>query len=231
MNQMKFRALSFAVAIGLAGMTMVGCTTTSSSAEASGPTARAAMDQNVDATLQRLYKAAPGSQELVQRAAGVLVFPGVVGGSFVVGVDHGKGALREGGKTTGYYATTGGSIGFQAGGQSKAVVYVFNTNDALNKFKNSNGWSAGADATVAAGKIGANGSIDTETIKQPISSFVLTNVGLEAGASVGAAKISPAKLKIELIRTRSPSGSVCRYNAASLRRFFCPVCTCCKLRA
>ncbi|MFV0679818.1 YSC84-related protein [Ottowia sp.] len=194
MRQMKIHTLALAAALGVASLAMVGCTTTSSSAEAAGPSARAAMDKNVDATLQRLYTAAPGSKELVQRAAGVLVFPGIVGGSFVVGVDHGKGALREGGRTTGYYSTTGGSIGFQAGGQSKAVVYVFTTNDALQKFKASKGWSAGADATVAAGKVGANGSVDTETMKQPISSFVLTNTGLEVGAAVGAAKISPATL-------------------------------------
>ncbi len=59
------------------------------------------------------------------------------------------------------YSTTAGSIGFQAGGQSKAVIYVFNTREALEKFKNSKGWTAGVDATVAVGKIGANGSGST----------------------------------------------------------------------
>ena len=85
-------------------------------------------------------------------------------------------------------------LGFQAGGQSKAVIYVFNTGEALQKFKASNGWTAGADATVAVGKIGANGSVDTETMKQAVSSFILTNVGLEAGASVGAAKVTRISL-------------------------------------
>ena len=64
----------------------------------------------------------------------------------------------------------------------------------LDRFKNSNGWTAGADATVAVGKIGANGSVDTETMKQAVSSFILTNVGLEAGASVGAAKVTRISL-------------------------------------
>ncbi|MBP7456216.1 MAG: twin-arginine translocation pathway signal, partial [Ottowia sp.] len=72
--------------------------------------------------------------------------------------------------------------------------YVFNTGEALQKFKASNGWTAGADATVAVGKIGANGSVDTETMKQAVSSFILTNVGLEAGASVGAAKVTRISL-------------------------------------
>ena len=190
MKKMNLRSIGLAVALGLGSIAMVGCTTTPKGAEASGPTARAAMDRDVDATLSRLYSTVPGTREMVQRSAGVLVFPAVVGGSFVVGAEYGKGALREGGTTTGYYSTTAGSIGFQAGGQSKAVVYVFNTRDALNKFTASNGWTAGADATVAVGKVGANGSVDTQTIQQPVASFVLTNVGLEAGAAVGAAKIS-----------------------------------------
>lgn len=194
MKKMNLRSIGLAVALGLGSIAMVGCTTTPKGAEASGPTARAAIDRDVDATLSRLYSTVPGTREMVQRSAGVLVFPSVVGGSFVVGAEYGKGALREGGTTTGYYSTTAGSIGFQAGGQSKAVVYVFNTGEALQKFKASNGWTAGADATVAVGKIGANGSVDTETVKQAVSSFILTNVGLEAGASVGAAKVTRISL-------------------------------------
>ena len=194
MKKMNLRSIGLAVALGLGSIAMVGCTTTPKGAEASGPTARAAIDRDVDATLSRLYSTVPGTREMVQRSAGVLVFPSVVGGSFVVGAEYGKGALREGGTTTGYYSTTAGSIGFQAGGQSKAVIYVFNTGEALQKFKASNGWTAGADATVAVGKIGANGSVDTETMKQAVSSFILTNVGLEAGASVGAAKVTRISL-------------------------------------
>ena len=193
MKKMNLRSIGLAVALGLGSIAMVGCTTTPKGAEASGPTARAAIDREVDATLSRLYSTVPGTREMVQRAAGVLVFPSVVGGSFVVGAEYGKGALREGG-ITGYYSMTAGSIGFQAGGQSKAVIYVFNTGEALQKFKASNGWTAGADATVAVGKIGANGSVDTETMKQAVSSFILTNVGLEAGASVGAAKVTRISL-------------------------------------
>ena len=183
-----------AVLNAFGGIALVGCTTTPAGSEASGPSARSAMDKNVDATLSRLYTTVPGSREMLQRAAGVLVFPSVVGGSFVVGAEYGRGALREGGRTTGYDSTTAGSIGFQAGGQSKAVIYVFNTREALEKFKNSKGWTAGVDATVAVGKIGANGSVDTETMKQAVSSFILTNVGLEAGAAVGAAKITQISL-------------------------------------
>ena len=194
MNKLQLRSIGLAIAVGLGSVAMIGCTTTPPGSEASGPSERAAMEKNVDATLSRLYTTVPGSREMLQRAAGTLVFPSVVGGLFVVGAEYGRGALREGGRTTGYYSTTAGSIGFQAGGQSKAVIYVFNTREALEKFKNSKGWTAGVDATVAVGKIGANGSVDTETMRQAVSSFILTNVGLEAGAAVGAAKITQISL-------------------------------------
>ena len=143
-----------------------------------------------NAALERLYQTAPGSKEMVQRAKGVLIFPSVIGGSFVVGVEHGRGVLRVAGNNRGYYSTTGASIGWQAGGQSKAVIYVFNTQAALDKFLKSDGWSVGADATVAAGKIGANGSVDTTTAGAPVTSYVLTNAGLEAGVSLQGTKIT-----------------------------------------
>ena len=53
------------------------------------------------------------------RAKGVLIFPDVLSGSFIIGAEHGKGVLRVGGANAGYYSTTAGSIGFQAGAQSR----------------------------------------------------------------------------------------------------------------
>ncbi|KCV60574.1 hypothetical protein AZ14_2468, partial [Bordetella bronchiseptica 980] len=45
----------------------------------------------VDAALSKLYTASPQAKDLVQRARGVLVFPSVMGASFIVGGEHGKG--------------------------------------------------------------------------------------------------------------------------------------------
>ena len=100
------------------------------------------------------------------------------------------GVLRVGGANAGYYSTTAGSIGFQAGAQSKAMFVLFMTDEALNKFRNSNGWTVGADATVAVVNIGANGRIDTNTAQQPVVGFVLNNGGLMAGVSLEGTKIA-----------------------------------------
>ncbi|RSE78287.1 twin-arginine translocation pathway signal [Achromobacter denitrificans] len=175
-----------------AGLLFAGCTTTppSKPSAAAKTDTREALDSAANATLDKLYEAAPSSRELVARARGVLVFPDVLSGSFIVGAEHGKGVLLVGQTAVGYYHTTSGSIGFQAGAQSKAMVLLFMTDDALTKFRNSSGWTVGADATVAIVNIGANGRIDTNTAKQPIVGFVMNNGGLMAGVSLEGTKVS-----------------------------------------
>lgn len=194
MHSSMLRNFCTVAALAACSVAFVGCTTTRPDDRASSTSSRASIGAQVDASLSKLYDSVAGSRELVGRARGVLVLPSVVGGSFVVGADYGRGALRVGGRTQAYHSTTTGSIGFQAGAQSKAVIYLFNTQQALDKFLSSNGWTAGADGTVAAATIGANGRIDTNTIQQLVVSFVLTNVGLEAGVSLQGAKVTPIRL-------------------------------------
>ena len=194
MNTQKLRTLATVTAIAAAGALFAGCTTTRPGDSGTNTSSRASIDAQVDASLSKLYQTVPGSREMVAKSAGVLVFPSVVGASLGVGAEYGRGSLRTGGRTQAYYSTTAGSIGFQAGAQSKAVIYLFNTQEALTKFRNSKGWTAGADATVAVANIGANGSVDTNTVRQPVVGFVLTNVGLEAGVSISGAKISEISL-------------------------------------
>jgi lipid-binding SYLF domain-containing protein len=193
-TQNHLRTLALATAVALSSVAFVGCTTTKPSDRASAPSSRASIDAQVDASLSKLYDTVPGSRELVSKSRGVLVFPAVVGASLGIGAEYGRGALRTGGRTQAYYSTTAGSIGFQAGAQSKAVIYLFTTQESLDKFRNSKGWTAGADATVAVANIGANGSVDTNTIRQPVVGFVLTNVGLEAGVSLQGAKVTEIQL-------------------------------------
>jgi lipid-binding SYLF domain-containing protein len=43
---------------------------------------------------------------------------------------------------------------------------------------------------VAAGRVGANGNVDTTTTQAPVTSYVITNAGLEAGVSLQGTKIT-----------------------------------------
>ena len=66
--------------------------------------------------------------------------------------------------------------------------------EALKKFEGSSVWTAGADASVALLKVGANAQIDTETAKQPVIGFALTNAGLMANLSLDGTRIAPLNL-------------------------------------
>jgi lipid-binding SYLF domain-containing protein len=176
-----------------AGLSLAGCTTTPASSHASSEAnagLRQSIDADANATLERLYTTVNGSRELVEKARGVLVFPQVIAAGFWVGGQYGKGALRVGGQTSGYYSMTGASFGLQIGAQSKAIIILFMTQEALDKFTSSQGWAAGIDATVALIQVGANGNIDTSTATKPVEAFVLTNAGLMAGVSLEGTKIS-----------------------------------------
>lgn len=192
---MKYRhGAAAALAVTFAALAFTGCTTTFPKESATPAEQRSSINSNADQTMTRLYKSAPGSRSLVKQAKGVLIFPQVLNAGFIVGAHHGDGVLRVNGAESGYYSTTGGSIGFQAGAQSKAIVFLFMTQDALDKFRNSNGWTVGADATVAVANVGANGQVDTNTAKEPVVGFVLTNAGLMAGVSLQGTKINKLKL-------------------------------------
>jgi lipid-binding SYLF domain-containing protein len=195
MQRRNFMLKSTAV-LALGGLALAGCTTNRNSGaeEAAGAAdQRRSIDADVESTIQRLYATVGGSRELVAKARGVLVFPQVLQAGLIVGAQYGKGALRVGGSSVGYYSTTSGSFGLQAGAQSKALIFLFMTQDALDKFRNSDGWSAGADASVALVKMGANGVIDTTTATKPVEVIVLTNAGLMADVSLQGTKISRLK--------------------------------------
>ncbi|MFT3717248.1 MAG: YSC84-related protein [Pseudorhodoferax sp.] len=194
MRPASVRTLAGTALLAACSLAFVGCTTTRPEHTSTPASSRAAIDADVDAALSKLYANVPGSREMVAKSAGVLVFPSVISAALGVGAEYGRGALREGGRTVGYYSTTAGSVGWQAGAQSRAIIYVFSTQDALAKFRASKGWTVGADATVALATVGANGQVDSNTIRQPVVGYVLTNAGLEAGVALQGAKISQVNL-------------------------------------
>ena len=140
--------------------------------------------------LSRLYASTRGSRELVAKSRGVLVFPSVLAGGIGIGGEYGKGELLVDGKAVAFYSTSALTLGAQLGAQSKAIVVLFLTQDALDRFRRSDGWTAGVDASVALLKVGANGAVDTETEATSVIGFVFTNSGLMFDASIAGAKIS-----------------------------------------
>lgn len=131
---------------------------------------------------------------MANTSKGMLIFPSVVGGSLVIGAEYGRGALQVGGVTQRYHSIAEESLGPQVGAQSKAIIYLFTPQEALDKFLACKGWTVGFDATVALALISANGHIDKATMRAPVVGFVLANAGLEVGASIEGMKVTERQM-------------------------------------
>ena len=169
---------------GLLAIVVALCATTIASAAPS----KKDIDTKVDAALARFYKEVPRGSEIATTARGVLVFPNVVKAGFGIGGEYGTGALRIGGKTSGYYSTTAASVGLQIGAESKTIVLCFMTDEALAAFEKSNGFEVGVDGSVSVMDAGAG--LDTTTLKTPVLGFVFGRAGLMAKITLEGAKIS-----------------------------------------
>jgi lipid-binding SYLF domain-containing protein len=192
MNRRKLLAGGTSAA-ALSLLTTMGCTTTGSNS--GDPAARRnSIDAGADSALLRLYEQAAGSRELVSSARGTLVFPSVVSAGLVVGGTHGSGALRQAGRTSGYFSMTAASFGLLAGAQSKAVFILFMTQEAMGRFEASNGWTAGVDGSIALISVGANTGMNTRDVQQAIIGFVLTNAGFMADFSMNGTRIGRLNL-------------------------------------
>ena len=186
----------FSIAALAAATALAGCSTTASVTKPgdgdrpSTAESRHAVDASYQETLDRLYASDAGTRELVSKARGVLVFPRVISAGLVIGGAYGEGQLREHGRIDGYYRTTTGSVGWQIGAQSRALVFLFMTEDALERFKAGQGWSGGVDASVALLTVGANGKVDANAARAPTLAFVMTNAGIMAGATLEGTKVT-----------------------------------------
>ena len=187
---MERRTVMMAAAAAATGLTLMSACTTNQSAGDTAAQKKAEINTAADASLAMLYSSTPGSRELAAKSLGILVFPKIYAAGLGVGGEYGEGALRVGGTTVDYYRTSSVTFGWQAGAQSKALIMMFMTQEALDKFRNSKGWTAGADASVAVMRTGAQGTIDLASATAPVSAFALTNAGLMAGVTVDGTKVT-----------------------------------------
>jgi lipid-binding SYLF domain-containing protein len=127
------------------------------------------------------------------QAKAVLVMPNVTKAGFFAGGQYGEGALRVGGKTTGYYNLIAGSFGFTFGAEMMDIIIAFMTDDALNGFKKVKGWEIGVDGNVALITIGGGKRLDTTTLRDPIVGFVFDAKGLVVDLSLKGAKFTRIK--------------------------------------
>ena len=155
-----------------------------------GAATAAEIDSDVDSALQALYSSSPAAKEISRVAKGILVFPDIIKGGLIVGGQYGKGALREEGKTVGYYNTVAASYGLQAGVQKFGYALFFINQAALDHLKKSEGWEIGVGPSVVVVDAGLAKSLTTTTAKDDIYAFFFNQKGLMAGLGLQGSKIS-----------------------------------------
>ena len=78
----------------------------------------------------------------------------------------------------------------QFGAQFKTILIVFLDEEALTRFRKSEGWKVGVDGSVAVLAIGAGTSLDSSKLNQPIVGFILDQKGLMYNLTLEGSKIS-----------------------------------------
>ena len=123
-------------------------------------------------------------QSILSGASCVVVIPAYKKAAFIVGGDYGQGVATcrtgHGWSSPVFVQATGGSFGFQIGGQSTDLVLVAMNQGGLqhmlgDKFK------LGGDASVAAGPVGRNANADTDASLHAEFLAYSRNRGLFAG--------------------------------------------------
>jgi lipid-binding SYLF domain-containing protein len=157
---------------------------------------RSEIDRNVNQALITLYQTTPGAKLLADHAKGILVFPNVIKGGFIVAGQYGDGALRRRGKTAGYYRSLAASVGFQAGAQSYGYALFFMDNASLEYLQKSQGWELGTGPGIVVLDKGFEKNLSTTTLHKGVYAFVFNAKGLMGGIDIQGSKITqihPAK--------------------------------------
>jgi lipid-binding SYLF domain-containing protein len=150
----------------------------------------AEIDAGVVAARDQCAAQIPACKAAAEKAQGMLVFPEVTKAAVGVGGSYGEGALIVGDRTEGYYSATSASIGLQLGAQTSAQIIMFMTAEALDEFRNSSGWEAGANAQVAMIDEGKAADIESVLRSTPVVAFLFGQKGLMGDLSVEGSKIT-----------------------------------------
>jgi len=148
------------------------------------------IDRDVKNALEELYADSASAKTLGEKAKGILVFPSIVKGGFLVGGQYGEGAFLKNRRTSGYYKTVQISYGLQAGLQKYGYVLFFMTDSAMNWLDQSDGWEVGVGPSIVIVDEGVSGSLTTTTAQEDVYAFFFGQKGLMAGLGLQGTKIT-----------------------------------------
>ena len=150
----------------------------------------AQLDKKATAAMKQLLASHESARILAKEARGILVFPQIVKGGFLFGGQFGDGALRERGRTTGYYRSVAASYGLQAGVQSFGYALFFMNDSALSYFRKSHGFELGVGPSLVVLDKGAAGALTSTTARSDVYAIFFDQKGLMGGIGIQGTKIT-----------------------------------------
>jgi len=186
MNQIV-QSLQATAGVALVCLTLNQC--------ASGPTTSSASASQISAdsraALKDLYAANSKAEEIGRRAKGILVFPHIAKGGFIVGGMGGNGAMmRPDGSIREYYQTGGLSFGLQAGAQSYGFALFLMDQNALDNVNRAGGVDLGSTPNLVVMDKGRAKTVSTASVDRGTYAFVFDQKGLMGGIDLQGSKIT-----------------------------------------
>lgn len=134
--------------------------------------------------------------EILGRSECVAVVPSMLKGGFIVGAKYGRGVAScrtpKGWSAPAFFMVTGGSVGFQIGGQAVDLVMLIMNNDGMQHLLSSQ-FALGADASVAAGPVGRHAEGNTDwKMRAQVLTYSRAR-GIFAGVSLNGAVVKQDK--------------------------------------
>ena len=131
-------------------------------------------------------------EAIVEKAQAIVVIPSTVKGALLIGAQRGKGVMSvksaSGWSAPAFVTLTGGSVGFQIGGQATDIVLVVVNERGIENLAQ-NTFKIGGDASVAAGPVGREATASTDyKLQAQILSYSRSR-GLFAGVSLAGSTI------------------------------------------
>jgi lipid-binding SYLF domain-containing protein len=143
------------------------------------------------ASLNRLYRTNPAAKRLGKSAKGILVFPEITKGGFMIGGMGGNGALiRPDGGVRDFYQVAGVSYGLQIGVQRHGYALFLMDDDALANLNRASGWELGSSPNLVVVDQGMAATLSTKTINRGTYAFIFNQRGLMGGIGLQGAKIT-----------------------------------------
>ena len=143
------------------------------------------LDADASAALMQFQSETKGAEEILKQAKGILICPKITKAGLIIGGEGGECVMQVGGKTVDYYANHAGKFGLVAGIQWYALILVFNDQKTLDSFRTGKrDFEIGVDGSVALGKVGASGTLDTTNLKSAIVAFTFGERGFMGDLSL-----------------------------------------------